>query len=137
MWGIETATGWTAEGSATMCITVDHFTAKCLGIRAARLDRCFEALEPLRQGIDEHFDAHRADVATGLARHHDHDSQFLRNLFQTELRFLWIECFETVEALRRVRLVFKDRYNREWLIERHEHQSPAAIGAASDAETAT
>jgi hypothetical protein len=27
-------------------------------------------------------------------------------------------------------LAFKDRYNHEWLIERHGHQTPAAVRAA-------
>jgi putative transposase len=166
MWGIDATAGWTDEGTATVFIAVDHFTAECVGIHAARRGTRFEALEPLRQGIREHFDAYQADVAAGLALRHDHGSQFLSNLFQTELRFLgitsspafvrepegngcaerfirtlkeqllWIERFDTVEALRQALLAFKDRYNREWLIERHGHQTPAAVRAAFAADTA-
>jgi hypothetical protein len=33
-------------------------------------------------------------------------------------------------------LAFKDRYNREWLIERHGHQTPAAVRAAFAASAA-
>jgi transposase InsO family protein len=166
MWGIDAPAGWTDEGSATVFVAVDHVTAECVGIRTAKHGTRFEALEPLRQGIREHFDAYRADVATGLALRHDHDSQFMSDLFQTELRFLgitsspafvrepegngcaerfirtlkgqllWIERFETVEALRLALLAFKDRYNREWLIERHGHQTPAAVRAAFAANVA-
>ena len=112
------------------------------------------------------LDAYRADVATGLALRHDHGSQFMSDTFQTELRFLgitsspafvrepegngcaerfirtlkeqllWIARFETVEALRLALLAFKDRYNREWLIERHGHQTPAAVRAAFAANVA-
>ena len=165
-WGIDATAGWTDEGNATVFIAVDHFTAECVGIHAARRGTRFEALEPLRQGIREHCDAYRADVATGLTLRHDHGSQFLSNLFQTELRFLgitsspafvrepegngcaerfirtlkaqllWIERFDTVEALRLALLAFKDRYNREWLIERHGHQTPAAVRAAFAANVA-
>jgi putative transposase len=166
MWGIDATAGWTDEGSATVFIAVDHFTAECIGIHAARRGTRFEALEPLRQGIRAHFDAYRADVATGLALRHDHGSQFLSDLFQTELCFLgitsspafvrepegngcaerfirtlkeqllWIERFDSVEALRLALLAFKERYNREWLIERHGHQTPAAVRAAFGAEAA-
>ena len=166
MWGIDATAGWTDEGTATVFIAVDHFTAECVGIHAARRGTRVEALEPLRQGIRAHFDAYRADVATGLALRHDHGSQFMSDLFQAELRFpgiagspafirepegngcaerfirtlkeqlLWIERFATVEDLRVALLAFKDRYNREWLIERHGHHSPAAVRAAFAADTA-
>jgi putative transposase len=165
-WGIDATAGWTDEGTATVFIAVDRFTAECVGIHAARRGTRVEALEPLRQGIREHFDAYRADVATGLALRHDHGSQFMSDLFQTELRFLgiasspafvrepegngcaerfirtlkeqrlWIERFATVEDLRVALLAFKDRYNREWLIERHGHHSPAAVRAAFAADAA-
>lgn len=105
-------------------------------------------------------------MAAGLALRHDHGSQFLSDLFQAELRFLgiasspafvrepegngcaerfirtlkeqllWIERFATVEDLRAALLAFEDRYNREWLIERHGHQTPAAVRAAFAATAA-
>jgi putative transposase len=166
MWGIDATAGWTDEGPATVFIAVDHCTAECVGSHAARRGTRFEALEPLRQGIREHGDADRADVATGLALRHDQGSQFMSDLFQTELhclgitsspafvrepegdgcaerfirtlkeQLLWIERFETVEALRLALLAFKDRYNRQWLIERHGHQTPAAVRAAFAADAA-
>jgi putative transposase len=166
MWGIDATAGWTDEGTATIFVAVDHFTAECVGIHAARRGTRFEALEPLRQGIREHFDAYRADVATGLALRHDHGSQFLSDLFQAELRFLgiasspafvrepegngcaerfirtlkeqllWIERFATIEALRLALLVFQDRYNRQWLIERHGYRTPSAVRAAFADEVA-
>jgi putative transposase len=166
MWGIDATAGWTEEGTATIFIAVDHFTAECVGIHAARRGTRFEALEPLRQGIREHFEAYRAEVAVGLALRHDHGSPFMSDLFQTELRFLgitsspafvrepegngcaerfirtlkeqllWIEPFATIEDLRVALLAFKDRYNREWLIERHGHRTPAAVRVAFAAEVA-
>jgi transposase InsO family protein len=166
MWGIDATTGWTDEGLATVFIAVDHFTAECVGIQAAKRGTRFEALEPLRQGIRQHFDGYREGIAAGLALRHDHGSQFMSDHFQTELRFLgiasspafvrepegngcaerfirtlkeqllWIERFDTVEALRRALLAFKDRYNTEWLIERHGHRTPAAVRAAFAADVA-
>ncbi len=90
MWGIDATATWTAEGTATVFIAVDHFTAECVGIHAARKGTRFEALEPLRQGIREHFDGYREAVVDGLALRHDHGSQFMSDHFQTELRFLGI-----------------------------------------------
>ena len=166
MWGIDATAGWTEEGPATVFVAVDHFTAECVGIHAARRGTRFEALEPLRQGVRAHFDGYREGVAAGLALRHDHGSQFMSDHFQTELRFLgiasspafvrepegngcaerfirtlkeqllWIEAFDSVEALRRALLAFKDRYNTEWLIERHRHQTPAAVRAAFAADAA-
>ena len=91
MWGTDATAGWTGEGPATVFVAVDHFTAECVGLHAARRGTRFEALEPLRQGVREHFGADRADAATGLALRHDHGSQFMSDTFQTELRFLGIE----------------------------------------------
>jgi len=159
-------TAWTDEGVATVFIAVDHFTAECVGVHAARRGTRFGALEPLRQGIRQHFDGYREDIAAVLALRHDHRSQFMSDHFQTELRFLgiassrafvrepegngcaerfirtlkeqllWIKPFDSAEALRRALLAFKDRYNSEWLIERHGHQTPAAVRAAFAADAA-
>jgi putative transposase len=166
MWGIDATAGWTDEGPAAVFVAVDHFTAECVGIHAAKRGTRFEALEPLRQGIRHHFDGYRANVAAGLALRHDHGSQFLSDHFQAELRFLgnasspafvrepegngcaerfirtlkeqllWIERFHSVEALRQALLAFRDRYNREWLIGRHGHQAPSAVRVAFAAMTA-
>jgi hypothetical protein len=51
-------------------------------------------------------------------------------------QLLWIEPFDTVEALRQALLAFNDRYNHEWLIERHGHQTPAAVRGAFAADAA-
>jgi len=90
MWGIDATAGWTAEGTATVFIAVDHFTAECVGIHAARRGTRFEALEPLRQGVRQYFDGYREGIAAGLALRHDHGSQFMSDHVQTELRFLGI-----------------------------------------------
>jgi putative transposase len=166
MWGTDATAGWTAEGSATIFIAVDHYTAECVGIHAARRGTRFEALEPLRQGIQAHFGAYGEHAASGLTLRHDHGSQFMSDVYQAELRFLgitsspafvrepegngcaerfirtlkeqllWVEHFATVEELRQALLAFRERYNREWLIGRHGHRSPAAVREAFAAEVA-
>lgn len=157
MWGTDATTCWTnLEGQATVFIGVDHASAKCIGIHAAKQGNRFEALEPLRQGVREEFSGYATGVAAGLKVRHDHGSVYMSDAFQGELRFLgiesspsfvrepegngcaerfirtlkeqllWIRSFDTVEELRLALLDFRDRYNREWLIERHGYQSPAA-----------
>lgn len=144
------------EGQATVFIGVDHASTKCVGIHAAKRGTRFEALEPLRQGVKEEFGGYEAGIAAGLQARHDHGSAYMSDDFQRELRFLsiasspsfvrepegngcaerfirtlkeqllWIRTFDTVEELRLALLDFRDRYNREWIIERHGYQSPAA-----------
>ena len=160
MWGTDATSCPTGEGYATIFFAVDHFTAECVGIHAARRGTRFEALEPLRQGVRASYGAYGEHVAAGLSLRHDHGSPFLSDLFQTELTFLgitsspafvrepqgngcaerfvrtlkeqllWLEPFATVEALRLAPLAFKDRYNAHWLIERHAHRTPASVRAA-------
>jgi putative transposase len=160
LWGTDATAGLTGEGRATIFVAIDHFTAECVGIHAARHGTRFEALEPLRQGIRQHFGGYRQASAAGLVLRHDHGSQFLSHAYQAELRFLgvrsspaflhepegngcaerfirtlkeqllWVEHFATIEDLRQALLAFKHRYNREWLIARHGHRSPAAARAS-------
>jgi putative transposase len=166
MWGTDATSALTDEGTATLLVAVDHFTAACVGIHAARRGTRFEALEPLRQGIHAHCGAYREAVAVGLALRHDHGSQFLSDRFQAERRFLgitsspafvrepegngcaerflrtlkeqvrWVEHFATVEALRQALLAFRERYHREGLLARHGHRSPAAVREAFATEVA-
>ena len=166
MWGIDATAGWTDEGPATVFIAVDHFTAECVGIHAARRGTRFEALEPLRQGIraalrrlprgrrgrpgapprprqpvHERPLPDRAalpGIASSPAFVREPEGngcaeRFIRTLKE---QLLWIERFDSVEALRLALLAFKDRYNTEWLIERHGHQTPAAVRAAFAADVA-
>jgi transposase InsO family protein len=157
MWGTDMTTTMTLqEGQAAVFVAVDHCTAEAVGIHAAERATRFEALDPIRQGVREHFDSYEAAVAAGLTLRHDNGSQYVSRAFQEELAFLgiesspafvkapegngcaerfirtlkeqllWVRTFETVEDLRRALHEFRQRYNREWLIERHGHLSPAA-----------
>jgi putative transposase len=166
MWGVDATACPTGEGTATVFLAIDHYTAECVGIHATRRGTRFEALEPLRQGLHQQFGPYGEGTAAGLALRHDHGSQFMSDVFQEELRFLgitsspafvrepegngcaerfirtlkeqllWLERFASVEDLRLALLAFQDRYNREWLIERHGHRPPAAVRAAFAAPAA-
>ena len=156
MWGTDATLAVTLlEGTATIFAAIDHCTAECVGIHAAQRGDRFEALEPLRQGIREHFGGLTAAVAPGLALRHDHGSVYLSGDFQAEIAFLgitsspafvrqpegngcierffrtlkeqllWVRHFTTVEELRHALLTFKETYNQEWLIARLGYRSPA------------
>jgi putative transposase len=157
MWGSDLTTTITGEGQAAVFIAVDHCSAECVGIHAARHATRLEALEPIRQGVRRCFGAFGKDVARGLAVRHDHGSQYMSDAFQEELRFLgiesspafvrapegngcaerfirtlkenllWVRTFDTVEQLRRALLEFRETYNAKWLIERHGFRPPSAI----------
>lgn len=159
MWGTDLTTTITREGQTAVFIAIDHCSAECVGIHAARRATRFEALEPIRQGVRRHFGAFAKDVARGLAIRHDHGSQYMSDAFQAELAFLgaesspafvrapegngcaerfirtlkenllWVRSFDTVEELRQALLAFRETYNSTWLIERHGFRPPATIRA--------
>jgi len=156
MWGTDlTTTVTTGEGTAAVFVAVDHCTAECVGIHASKSANRFEALEPIRQGVREHFGAFDAGVAAGLAIRHDHGSQYMADDFQRGIAFLgmksspafvrepegngcaerfirtlkenllWVRWFATIEELRLALVEFKRLYNDRWLIERHGYKTPS------------
>lgn len=90
MWGTDFTTVMTGEGQAAVFVAIDHCSAECVGVHAARQATRFEALEPIRQGVRQHFGAFGRQIAAGLTVRHDHGSQYLANDFQKELAFLGI-----------------------------------------------
>jgi transposase InsO family protein len=155
MWGTDLTTVFTGEGQAAVFIAVDHCSAECVGIHAHARATRFEALEPIRQAVRQHFGGFAQGIAKGLAVRHDHGSQYMSDHFQKELTFLgidsspafvrapegngcaerfirtlkenllWVQTFNTIEELRQALLAFRKTYNTTWLIERHGFISPA------------
>ena len=161
MWGTDATQVMTRlEGIATVFVAVDHFVGDVVGIHAARPGTRFEALEPIHQGIRDHYGPLAEGVAAGLVLRHDHGSQYMSHAFQQELRFLgiesspsfvrapegngvaerfirtlkeqllWVRTFDTVEELRQALLEFKKRFNRHWLLQRHRYATPAQVRVA-------
>src|SRR3712207_7270337 len=54
MWGTDPTTTITGEGQAAVLVAVDHCSAECVGLHAARHATRFEALEPIRRRSEEH-----------------------------------------------------------------------------------
>lgn len=167
MWGTDlTTTVTTAEGMATIFVAVDHCNSECIGIHAAATGDRFEALEPIRQGIREHFDGVQEGSATGLKLRHDHGSAYMSDDFQKEIVFfgiesspsfvrepegngcserfirtlkenlLWVRYFATIEELRLALLEFKRVYNEQWLLQRHNYQTPTQVRLNCEQELA-
>jgi putative transposase len=91
LWGVDATSGLTRrEGTATVFVVVDHCASECVGLHAAKPGTRFEAVEPLRQGIQAVFDGYEAGIARGLSVRHDHGSQYVSDYFQDELTFLGI-----------------------------------------------
>ena len=158
MWGTAMTTTDTCEdGQVAIFIAVDHCSAACVGIHAAKQGTRFEALEPMRQGVRTSFGTFGQHIAQGLVLRHDHGSQYMSHAFQEELRFLgiasspafvrepegngcaerfirtlkenllWLTTFETVEELRLALHAFQRHYNETWLIGRHGYKAPAQV----------
>jgi putative transposase len=88
MWGTDLTTTLTREGQVAVLVAVDHYSAECVGIHAARRATRFEALEPIRQGVRRCLGGFAQGIARGLSVRHDHGSQYLSDVFQQELGFL-------------------------------------------------
>ena len=157
LWGTDFTTTMTGEGQAAVFVALDHCSAGCVGLHAARRATRFAALEPNCQGVRRCFGAFGEGIARGLALRHDHGSHHMADAFQKELRFLgidsspafvrapegngcaerfirtlkenllWVRTFDTVEDLRRASVEFRETYNSTWLIERHGFRPPDAV----------
>jgi transposase InsO family protein len=152
-----TTTVTTEEGQVFVFVAVDHCTGECIGLHASKSGNRFEALEPIRQGVREHFGGFDRGIAAGLAIRHDHGSAYMSDDFQRELAFLgiasspsfvrepegngcaerfvrtlkenllWVRRFATVVELIEALQEFQRQYNDRWLIERHGYRSPARV----------
>ena len=156
MWGTDaTATLTETEGTITIFAAIDHCTAECVGIHAVKKASRFEALEPIRQGVREHFGAFSGGAAVGLRLRHDHGSVYMSDDFQNEIRFLgmesspafvrqpegngcierffrtlkeqllWVQRFRHLEELHSALNDFRRRYNHHWILQRLNYRAPA------------
>jgi transposase InsO family protein len=50
--------------------------------------------------------------------------RFIRTLKEN---LLWTRSFDTIDELREALLEFRDRYNQEWIIERHSYRTPNQV----------
>jgi len=154
-----TGTFTVEEGQVTIFIAVDHCTTECVGIHAAKYATRYEALEPIRQGVRRCFGSYDEGAAAGLSLRHDNGSQFVSRVFQDEVRFLgiesspsfvrspegngcaerfirtlkeqllWTRWFQNVTELLEALHAWVKIYNEQWMVEKHDHQSPFEVRA--------
>jgi len=143
------------QGQVTVFAAVDHCTAECVGLHAAKKATRFEALEPLRQAVRDYCGGFRAGAAAGIRNRHDHGSQYMSDDYQAEIAFLgmesspsfvqqpecngcverfirtlkeqllWVRVFQNVEELRCALTEFRERYNQRWIVQRLGYLTPA------------
>jgi len=164
VWGTDmTQTVTTGEGRAYVFIAVDHCSGEFIGTHASSSASRWEALEPVRQGVTQHFGGVGPDVAKGLTLRHDHGSNYMADDFQNEIKcfgivsspafvrqpegngvaerairtlkeqLLWVQHFETVEDLRQALASFAAEYSASWLRQRHGYKTPDQIRTEQEA----
>jgi putative transposase len=145
---------------------IDHCTSELVGWNATRRGDRWAALEPIRQGVKYAFGGFAKDVARGLSVRSDWGPQYTSHAFGAELAWLgiqhspsfvgepqcngvierfmrtlkeqclWLHRFEDLEHAKREIAAFIERYNAEWLVERHGHRAPRQIRADMLAQAA-
>jgi putative transposase len=154
MWGTDATLAWTRDdGWVWAFVNVDHHTAEAWASVARRGDR-FAALEPIYDAINDRFGQVAPDVARGIQLRHDWGPQYLSGHFQGTLKWLgiedspayagepacngcaerfirtlkeqclWARLYDDIDDLRQAVRLFVERYNSNWLIERHGHRTP-------------
>ncbi len=136
---------------------IDHCSADLVGGHVANVGDRWAALEPIRQGVQRTHGGYRPKIALGLGLRMDWGPQYTADQFLGELRWLgirptpsyvgepecngvmerWIrtlkeEClylhdFATLDEARQVIGEFLERYNHQWLLERHGDRTPAEV----------
>jgi len=139
---------------------IDHCVEDIVGWHVAKVGDRWAALEPIRQGVQQTHGSYAPKIALGLGLRMDRGPQYTAHQFLGELRWLgirptpsyvgepecngimerWIrtlkeEClylhdFATLEEARQAIRLFIERYNAEWLLERHGYRTPAEVRRA-------
>ncbi|WP_208116442.1 integrase core domain-containing protein [Paraburkholderia sp. BL10I2N1] len=142
------------DGMVWIFSAVDHCDGMCTGIHAAKIGDRFAALEPISQGLLDEFGSVLADAGRGLSLRMDHGSQYTSDDFRNQIRFWGIapsyafvaepqtngvaerfnrtmkeqaihgRIFKNLEEVRAAAIAFKDRYNRDWRLEKLGFKSP-------------
>lgn len=155
VWGTDmTQTFTTAQGHAYVFIAVDRCSGEFVGTHASSSASRWEALEPIRQGVTQHFGGIEPGVAEGLKLRHDHGSNYMSKDFQSEICCFGITCSPSFvrqpegngvaerairtlkeqlyglvasqpsRSSRQALAAFAAEYNASWLRERHGYKTP-------------
>ena len=161
MWAIDATQVTTVQhGKVWIFGVAQHWNAEFLGWHVTKFGTRFEATQALAMAVRQQFGHLSAGAARGLARRHDHGSNFMADHFQKQARFWGISpsyafvgepetngvierffrtlkeqaihgrVFQTIDEVRDAIRNFAALYNAEWLIEKNGHLSPLDARAA-------
>jgi transposase InsO family protein len=149
----------TQDGKVAIFDLIDHCTDEILGVTVTTEATRWSALDCLHQAVQREFGGLGKDRARGVMLRVDHGSQFTARDYVREVRHLgltlsyafvgqpecngvierwhrtlkeqvlWCRTWTTADEVRQAVLAFVQRYNRNWLIQRHGHRSPSAVRA--------
>ncbi len=148
------------EGWCWFFGAIDHCSEDVVGWHVAKRGDRWAALEPIRQGVQRRHGWYAPRIAVGLGAPHGlgatvHGASVSRGMtwlgirpspsqvgepecngiMERWIRTLKEEClylhdFRTLDEAREVIGEFIEQYNREWLLERHGHRTPADVRRA-------
>jgi transposase InsO family protein len=155
LWGTDgTMVQVVENGTVWIFAALEHWNAECVGIHVCKEGDRFNALEPVRQGLERHFGGVGKAIAAGLALRCDHGSQYTSDYFRDELRYLGIHqsmayvaepqtngvverfwktlkkqviegrIYKDLDELRRAVRAFRERYNEQWRLEKLKGRTP-------------
>ncbi len=154
LWATDATEGWSAEGRSAVFAIIDHASGEVFCDASLRMDRwaaadllwevCSERLGSVERavaaGVALRYHgaqpvlsqrAHQAEIDhLGIARspayHYEPETNGCIERFMGILKeqVLWIERFDTHEALRARLREFARTYNQSWLLERHSYRTP-------------
>jgi len=154
LWATDATDGHTDEGRCAVFVMIDHASGEAWADAGLRMDR-FAAADLLREVCGERFGSVEAAVASGLSLRYDGGPCFRSEHYQAEIdhlgiarspayhyepetngcaekfiqtlkeQVLWIQRFETFEALRARVREFAATYSQSWLLERHGYRTPS------------
>jgi transposase InsO family protein len=155
MWGTDGFRVRTVdEGWVWGFIAVDHFNSECVGYHACKEGTRFNALEPIRMGLEAVFGSVGRDAARGLALRMDNGCQYTSDHFLNQIAFWGIaqsfsfvaepQCngiaerfiktlkqqaiyghvFRNAMEVHQAVAKFANLYNHHWRIERLKYLTP-------------
>lgn len=155
MWGADMTQATTRDGTASIFVVIDHYSAEILGIHAALVGNRYEAIESIKQAVCTTGRRYAEGSCKGLVLRHDNGSQYISKDFQNEMKhigitsspsfpyepqcngcsermmrtlkenLLWLQRFDTVDDLNVALRDFKQTYNTQWMVARHGYHSPS------------
>jgi transposase InsO family protein len=167
MWGTDGMRVQTVDdGWCWVFSAVEHWNAECVGSHVCKHGTRFAALEPICEGVTQHFGTPDAGTARGLALRMDHGTQYTAEHFRKQIRYWGISAsfalvsepatngvaerfnrtlkeqalngrvFRNIEDLRSAVAAFVDLNDSEWRVEKLGFRSPIEAREAYNMRTA-